>query len=101
MGEPRSWWVYVLVSKRTGRTYTGITLDSDRRLSQHNGLLKGGAKATRAGRPWSLGAVYGPYRSRGDAQRAESAVKKLRGQKRLKWSGAESAKVQIRFEHRS
>ena len=40
-----SWVVYLLVST-DGSTYVGATVDRDRRLKQHNGLLKGGAKAT-------------------------------------------------------
>jgi len=78
------WWVYVLVNE-TGRTYVGITKDTSRRTRQHNGHLKGGAKATRRGRPWNVGTRYGPYTSRGEAQRIEYAVKKLRGLKRLSW----------------
>ena len=42
-----SWYVYLLctVSPPT-KTYVGATIDLDRRLQQHNGLLKGGAIAT-------------------------------------------------------
>jgi len=77
-----SWLVYVLVSPG-GRTYVGITTDPERRVSQHNGALRGGARATRAGRPWQLGAVYGPFPDRSSALRAELAVKRLRGRRRL------------------
>ena len=38
-------FVYLLQSSR-GCTYVGATIDLDRRLDQHNKLLKGGAKAT-------------------------------------------------------
>ncbi|MCG8423640.1 MAG: GIY-YIG nuclease family protein [Proteobacteria bacterium] len=79
------WVVYVLISEPTGRTYVGITSDLARRLAQHNGEEPGGAKATRAGRPWVTGASYGPFTTRGDALRAERAVKKLRGHRRLTW----------------
>ena len=81
-----AWVVYVLTSAAVGRTYVGITTDSDRRLRQHNGEAPGGAKATRAGRPWVIGAVYGPFDGRGDALRAELSVKRLRGPNRLAWS---------------
>jgi len=81
-----AWLVYVLLSKRARRTYVGVTIDAERRLAQHNGELPGGAKATRAGRPWRLGALFGPYDSRGEAQRIERAVKRLRGRARLRWS---------------
>lgn len=77
------WFVYVLRSKAKSRTYVGIALDPQRRLLQHNGELAGGAKSTRAGRPWELGALYGPYTCRGDAQRAERVIKSLRGSMRL------------------
>jgi predicted GIY-YIG superfamily endonuclease len=38
-------YVYLLQSS-SGCTYIGATIDLDRRLDQHNKLLKGGAKAT-------------------------------------------------------
>jgi len=79
------WLVYVLVSGTGGRTYVGITTDAGRRIAQHNGELPGGAKATRAGRPWRIGALYGPFAGRGHALRVERSVKKLRGARRLCW----------------
>ncbi len=66
----------------------GIALEVERRLLQHNGEARGGARATRAGRPWRVGAVYGPFEGRGAALRAELAVKKLRGARRLAWAPA-------------
>ena len=45
--------LYLLIG-RNDRTYTGITKDIVRRIRQHNGEIKGGAKATRACRPWRL-----------------------------------------------
>ena len=77
-----SWYVYVLVSAR-GRTYVGVALDVERRLRQHNGLLVGGARATRAGRPWRIGQVVGPVPTRGRAQSLEHALKQRRGRERL------------------
>jgi putative endonuclease len=78
-----SWFVYVLTSDGERRTYVGISRDVERRLEQHNGHDPGGARSTRAGRPWALGAVYGPYRDRGVAQSAEARVRKARGAERL------------------
>lgn len=77
------WTVYVLVSDSAGATYVGITTDLERRLAEHNGLAPRGAKATRAGRPWSIGATYGPYEDRSEAQRIEYLVKLERGPARL------------------
>ena len=79
-----SWFVYVLTSTR--KTYVGISTDCERRLLQHNGSLAGGAKSTRAGRPWRIGIVYGPFENRSEASKIEYRVKKLRGTKRLDWS---------------
>ncbi|MCL4225150.1 MAG: GIY-YIG nuclease family protein [Myxococcales bacterium] len=76
------WFVYVLVSA-TGRTYVGSTVDVARRLRQHNGLAPGGARATRAGRPWRVGRVVGPLASRGQALALEHRLKRSRGRRRL------------------
>ncbi len=80
------WYLYVLVSKDEARTYVGVSLDPERRLLEHNGERPGGAKSTRAGRPWKIGATYGPYPDRASVQRAEHALKKRRGRDRLGWT---------------
>ena len=77
------WYVYVLTSTVRAVTYVGCTNDVERRVRQHNGELSGGARFTQRWRPWELGAVYGPFDGRGDAQRAERLVKRLRGRERL------------------
>ena len=44
-----AWYVYCLQTTNPPyNTYIGATVDPDRRLAQHNGFLKGGAKATAA-----------------------------------------------------
>ena len=45
---------YLLMSESEDRTYVGVTNNIRRRLRQHNGEITGGAKATRAHRPWRL-----------------------------------------------
>jgi structure-specific endonuclease subunit SLX1 len=77
------WFTYVLVSTTIKRTYVGVTTDVDRRARQHNGELGGGARATRAGRPWRIGVVRGPFTSRGEAQVVEHQIRRLRGSRRL------------------
>lgn len=84
------WFIYILVSDVTTHTYVGCTVDVHRRLRQHNGEIKGGAKRTRCGRPWSVSRIYGPYPTRSDAQKVECAIKKLRGRKRLEYSSAKA-----------
>lgn len=79
------WTVYVLISGSRAETYVGVSPDVDRRLRQHNGELAGGARTTQRGRPWRVGTTYGPYETRGEAQRVEARVKRRRGEDRLRW----------------
>jgi putative endonuclease len=72
-------FVYVLMTRNPGGraiTYVGWTLDLDRRLAEHNGLGKRGAKSTRA-RKWVL--VYAEkHRTRRKAMAREYVLKKDR-----------------------
>ena len=54
------WYCYVLISKDKKHTYIGATNNIDRRLRQHNGIIKGGAKYTRKWRPWEHLCIIGP-----------------------------------------
>uniref|UniRef100_A0A7S1XLA6 GIY-YIG domain-containing protein n=1 Tax=Phaeomonas parva TaxID=124430 RepID=A0A7S1XLA6_9STRA len=42
-------------------TYVGFTVNPHRRLRQHNGEIKGGAKRTRMYRPWETAVVVGGF----------------------------------------
>ncbi len=77
--SPGGWYTYLLVSEVNGRTYVGVTTDLERRLRQHNGELAGGARATRAHRPWRLEGHAGPHADRAAAQREERRVKRAKG----------------------
>lgn len=46
--------VYMLISNDKKRTYIGCTNNLKRRLRQHNGEIKGGARATQTSRPWTF-----------------------------------------------
>lgn len=78
----QTWWVYLLESSTEPLTYTGVTTDVTRRLEQHNGVLPGGAHATRRGRPWQVLHVEGPL-ARVAAHRREHAIKLLPREKKL------------------
>ena len=82
------WFVYVLTSESIEATYVGISTDVARRLVQHNGGSPGGARSTRRGRPWKVGAVCGPMESRGDALQLEYRIKASTGSERLEVANA-------------
>ena len=69
-------FVYVLLAQsKSGRTrtYVGWTLDLERRLAEHNGAGKRGAKSTR-GQNWVL--IYAEkHRTRRKAMAREYALK--------------------------
>jgi len=75
------WHVYILqCSDKT--LYTGITVDLARRLMEHNSS-KLGAKYTRARRPVKI--VYSKkFRSRSTAAKAESRIKKLSREEKIR-----------------
>ena len=65
-----------------GTLYTGITVDVERRVGEHNNS-KLGAKYTRARRPVKL--VYTKkFRDRSTALRAEARVKKMTREEKLR-----------------
>jgi len=70
-----AWTLYMLRSER-GTLYTGITTDLERRLAEHLGAGRRGARYTRACRSLEL-AYSCPLGERGLALRAEARVKKL------------------------
>lgn len=76
----KPWYVYVLYSVTTGRLYTGVSTEPRKRLAKHNGGT--GAKNTRYGKPWLL--VYiEKHRGRGEAQKREAAVKKMKREDKI------------------
>ena len=61
------YYCYLLKSnneKFLNETYIGFTDDPIRRLRQHNGLIKGGAKKTSKKRPWSLVLVISNFHNK-------------------------------------
>ncbi|MFA6995229.1 MAG: GIY-YIG nuclease family protein [Patescibacteria group bacterium] len=73
---------YLYILKCSDQTlYTGITIDLDRRIKEHN-LSKLGAKYTSGRRPVKL--VYSEkFKSRSEALKAECYIKKLPRSKKL------------------
>ena len=52
MSKP--WILYCIVTPDRSRSYVGVTVNLKRRLRQHRGELKGGAKSTRGHHDWVL-----------------------------------------------
>ena len=69
------YYVYLLRCEG-GALYAGITTDPERRLRQHRGELRGGAKFTAANRPEGYAAIWSvPDRS--SASRMEARLKRM------------------------
>ncbi|MDO8861781.1 GIY-YIG nuclease family protein [Haliea sp. E1-2-M8] len=88
MAEPvttAAQWAVYLLQCADGSLYTGVTLDLQRRLAQHNGERVGGPRYTRGRRPVQL-LWWEPAADRGAAQQREAAIKRL----------PRSAKLQLR-----
>jgi putative endonuclease len=75
----KPWYLYVVLCKDAS-LYTGITVDINRRLNEHNAGI--GAKYTRGRGPVQLVHLR-QYKNRSDASKAESKFKKLRRTKKL------------------
>ena len=77
------WYMYVVLCFDNS-LYCGITTNLERRLKQHNGVIKGGAKYTRGRRP----CVYlhkEKASDRSDALKKEYKFKKLTKKKKLNY----------------
>ncbi|XP_022152567.1 structure-specific endonuclease subunit SLX1 [Momordica charantia] len=76
--KPKPWCVYLIISSNSPfKTYVGVTLNFSRRLKQHNGEIKGGAKATRAGRPWVCACMIHGFKDQSQACEFESKWKEV------------------------
>jgi putative endonuclease len=77
-----TWWLYLLECVGE-RLYAGIAIDVSARFELHRSGK--GAKFTRANPPKALLAAQ-PFESRGDALRAEYALKQLKRDAKLNWA---------------
>ena len=80
VADTKIWFTYILRCSDDS-LYTGVALDIDKRLDQHNGIDKNGAKYTQARRPVKL--VYRESAiSRSEACKREYAIKSLSKQQK-------------------
>lgn len=74
------WYVYVLMSLRTGGWYIGSTRDLRKRISSHN---YGDNKSTKSALPWKI--IYSEFGlNREDARAREKYLKSGMGRRYLK-----------------
>ena len=75
--------VYIIKSASSNRTYVGMTNNFVRRIRQHNGEIKGGAKYTRKAGDWYPICIIDGFETMVEAMQSEWAVKRRgRGQRR-------------------
>ena len=67
------WYVYLLKTD-SNTLYTGITTDPQRRMRQHSGAIKGGAKALRGKTPLSFYCIF-EVSDKSQALRLEAWIK--------------------------
>jgi putative endonuclease len=79
-GGGRMFWVYILISVKTGKTYTGQTGNLTKRINSHN---CGEQLATKHGVPWKL-IHKEEYYSRSDAMKRERFLKSGKGREFIK-----------------
>ncbi|KAK6590937.1 hypothetical protein RS030_111974 [Cryptosporidium xiaoi] len=74
MGLNSSHYCYLLISETKKKaSYIGYSVNPCRRLRQHNGEIKNGAKKTKLGTPWEIGICVGGFPDRISALRFEWA----------------------------
>ena len=71
-----TWYVY-LIRTRQGSLYTGITTNPARRIRQHSGIIKGGAKALRGKSPLSYHSIF-EVADKSTAMKLEAWIKSQR-----------------------
>jgi putative endonuclease len=87
--EETLWWVY-MVETESGKLYTGITPDVERRFSEHSGgggaAGKKGAKFFRSDKPKAL-VFREESKNRSEASKREAQIKKLSRQEKCLLAG--------------
>ena len=78
-----NWYCYILHSTtKNNITYNGATNNPIRRLRQHNGEIKGGAKATSKNRPHQIYCLITGFNNKKEALRCEWRIKHPTNQRR-------------------
>ena len=75
-GSTKATWYLYLVENKLGQLYTGITTNPKRRIAQHRGELKGGAKALKGKAPLTFKAIFEMI-DKSHASKLEYEVKRM------------------------
>ena len=79
---------YIL--KCNNYTYNGCTNNFKRRIRQHNGEIKGGARCTSRRGPWQPYCIITGFKDNIEALQTEWRIKRVEGRRRaIKYCGAE------------
>ncbi|HUH42822.1 MAG: GIY-YIG nuclease family protein [Sulfurimonas sp.] len=81
MNNTKTFWFVYILKCSDDTLYTGITIDLNRRLDEHNNSPKG-AKYTRIRRPLEL-LYFEEYQDKSSASKRELEIKKLSRGKKL------------------
>ena len=65
------YYCYFIISQKNNKTYIGITNNLEKRIKQHNGELKGGAKSTKSSSNWSFHTIIGKFNNKSEAMSFE------------------------------
>lgn len=84
--DATKFYCYILKNNDNNKTYNGFTVNTDRRIRQHNSIIKGGAKATKGVNTWHIYALISGFPDKVNALQCEWRIKhpdnkKIRGNK--------------------
>jgi len=68
-------YCYILKNNENNKTYNGYTNNINRRIKQHNGILKGGAKATSSCNSWYPYCVLTGFETKEESLSCEWKIK--------------------------
>jgi len=80
--ESRSEWFVYILRCADDSLYTGVATDLQRRLQEHNGEARGGAKYTRSRRPVQL-VHHEKFATRSQAGKREYQIKAMSRRQKL------------------
>lgn len=73
--DTQPYYCYILTNNINNRTYNGSTNNLHRRIRQHNGMIVGGAHATKEYRPWQYCAFLTGFKTQKEALSCEWRIR--------------------------